>query len=576
MRGRCLRYSDRCCCCGSSSADTVALSLPTARGAAPESPRRERIASARCGPRSRARRARPRPRRRRRSIVAGALAAAGDRRRRLRQLRHPVCARLGRTARARRDARPTGCRSRPRRIRWWSCSACCSRRSGRERPSTSPSRSAFLALSACGWVIYRLGSEWFGRAAGALAALIFLTRVPVLSYGVRAYVDIPYLLLVLWALLVETRRRRAGRARARAAGARRAAATRGVGLLRALLALSDGLRAAPAARRPERRPLPARGARARSRLALLAAAAPLVWLRQRPRDHRRSAVVADEHPPHRRHARARQRDRQRPAVHPAAHRRGAAPARARRRPRSAGCCRCCGCARARARGRRRGGARGGRVRRVRRGGLPINTRYAFLAAAILCIFCGAGVFGWTYLPRGDPRRRWWMAAGGVVLVAGSHTRPRSALRPPRTGQTGAPAADRRRPLALVEDRAIALALRAGGGAQPRARPAAGPVPEDEPARTSSAPERGQIASRHLRRPGEHRGRNATTCSTRTTRTRRPRAAGLHRGALQPLVADLRSAAAERTVHPSSRLRRRRLSPPAAPVRELPLRLPVIA
>jgi hypothetical protein len=50
-------------------------------------------------------------------------------------------------------------------------------------------------------------------------------------------------------------------------------------------------------------------------------------------------------------------------------------------------------------------------------GLPINTRYAFLAAAILCIFCGAGVFGWTRLARADPHRRWWMAAGGVVLVA---------------------------------------------------------------------------------------------------------------------------------------------------------------
>ena len=68
----------------------------------------------------------------------------------------------------------------------------------------------FLALSACGWVVYRLGSLWFGRAAGALAALILLTRVPVLSYGVRAYVDIPYLLLVLCALLVEARRHRSG------------------------------------------------------------------------------------------------------------------------------------------------------------------------------------------------------------------------------------------------------------------------------------------------------------------------------------------------------------------------------
>ena len=67
-----------------------------------------------------------------------------------------------------------------------------------------------LALSACAWVVYALGSEWFGRPAGALAGLLMLTRVPVLSYGVRAYVDVPYLLLVLSAVLVETRRPRAG------------------------------------------------------------------------------------------------------------------------------------------------------------------------------------------------------------------------------------------------------------------------------------------------------------------------------------------------------------------------------
>ncbi len=50
-------------------------------------------------------------------------------------------------------------------------------------------------------------------------------------------------------------------------------------------------------------------------------------------------------------------------------------------------------------------------------GLPINTRYAFLTAAILCVFCGAGVFGWTRLAPGDARRRRWMAAGALVLVA---------------------------------------------------------------------------------------------------------------------------------------------------------------
>jgi hypothetical protein len=50
-------------------------------------------------------------------------------------------------------------------------------------------------------------------------------------------------------------------------------------------------------------------------------------------------------------------------------------------------------------------------------GLPINTRYAFLASAILCVFAGAGVFGWLNLPREDRRRRWWIAGAAVALVA---------------------------------------------------------------------------------------------------------------------------------------------------------------
>jgi hypothetical protein len=50
-------------------------------------------------------------------------------------------------------------------------------------------------------------------------------------------------------------------------------------------------------------------------------------------------------------------------------------------------------------------------------GLPIDTRYAFLAGAILCVFCGAGAFGWMALPARDRRRRPWMIAGAAVLVA---------------------------------------------------------------------------------------------------------------------------------------------------------------
>ena len=69
---------------------------------------------------------------------------------------------------------------------------------------------AFVSLSLLGWVVFALGREWFNAAAGLVAAAIVLTRVPVLDFGARAYVDIPYLVLVLGALLVETRRPRAG------------------------------------------------------------------------------------------------------------------------------------------------------------------------------------------------------------------------------------------------------------------------------------------------------------------------------------------------------------------------------
>lgn len=69
---------------------------------------------------------------------------------------------------------------------------------------------AFVSLGALAYLVYRLGSLWFNVPAGLLAAAIVLTREPVLSYGSRAYVDIPFIALVLAALVVETRRRRAG------------------------------------------------------------------------------------------------------------------------------------------------------------------------------------------------------------------------------------------------------------------------------------------------------------------------------------------------------------------------------
>jgi hypothetical protein len=304
----------------------------------------------------------------------------------------------------------------------------------------------FLALSACGWVLYRLGAAWFGRAAGALAALILVTRVPVLSYGVRAYVDIPYLLFVLCAVLVESCRRRAG--------APVLALLALAGLLRPEAWVFSGLywiylmrltprtacawvrartrtRSKPSGDKPSQpevepnaSSLPPRDSAANRQftrrqivwLTLLAAAAPLIWVT--------SDWLITGHPlwslTNTRHT-ATTLDRITGIVNVPQY----IPRRIGEILSPAVLL---------------GAALGGALslwllpRRARLGavvgvisvivfaafataGLPINTRYAFLASAILCLFCGAGAFGWTRLPREDPRRRWWIAGGVLVLLA---------------------------------------------------------------------------------------------------------------------------------------------------------------
>lgn len=69
---------------------------------------------------------------------------------------------------------------------------------------------AYVSLGLLAWVVYELGREFFDRWIGLLAALIVMTAAPVLSNGLRAYIDIPFLVLCLAALLVEARRPRAG------------------------------------------------------------------------------------------------------------------------------------------------------------------------------------------------------------------------------------------------------------------------------------------------------------------------------------------------------------------------------
>ena len=287
----------------------------------------------------------------------------------------------------------------------------------------------FLALSACGWVVYELGAAWFGRAAGALAALVLLTRVPVLSYGVRAYVDIPYLLLVLGALLIESRRRAI---EDRPAGAPVLALLALAGLLRPEAWAFSGLYwlylmswtppfVRARARGSERPPTsfgewPLRTRRQLAGITLLALAAPLVWLlsdlaitgdplwsltntRHTAATLHRITGIANvpEYIPR------RIGEILRPPVLAGAALGGVLSLIWLRR-------------------RALLGAAAGVLAVVVFAafatiGLPINTRYAFLAAAILCLFCGAGAFGWTRLDRRDPRRRWWMAGGALVLIA---------------------------------------------------------------------------------------------------------------------------------------------------------------
>ncbi len=69
---------------------------------------------------------------------------------------------------------------------------------------------AYASLGLIGYLVYRLGSLWFDRWVGALAAAIVLTRAPFLSNGLRAYIDLPYIALCLGALTLEAKRPRTG------------------------------------------------------------------------------------------------------------------------------------------------------------------------------------------------------------------------------------------------------------------------------------------------------------------------------------------------------------------------------
>jgi hypothetical protein len=272
---------------------------------------------------------------------------------------------------------------------------------------------AYVSLALLGWVVFALGREWFNTAGGALAAAIVLTRVPVLDFGARAYVDIPYLVLVLGALLVETRRPRAGvpvLALLALAGLLRPEAWLFSAAYLAWL-LVPGVRAARRGAGRQRRA----AWRDAAPLLALAASGPLLWCLHDlliagnalhsltgTRDNAATLgrVTGLQHVPATLPRRIGEILRE-PVLLAAAG--GGVLSLAWHRDR-----------------RTRLAAAAGAVSVaafcvLAAAGLPIITRYVLLSGTLLAIFAGAGAFGWLDLRRGA-QRTWWARFGALALV----------------------------------------------------------------------------------------------------------------------------------------------------------------
>ena len=262
---------------------------------------------------------------------------------------------------------------------------------------------------------------------------------------------------------------------------------------------------------------------------------------QRPARHRQSAVVADQHPPHRRNARPRHRDRATSRSTSPADRRDPAPARARRRRARRGAVAAVAAPAGAASERPRACSRCSCSPSSPAAGLPINTRYAFLAAAILCVFCGAGVFGWTRLTARAIRAGagGWRAARSCSWRCSPTPRPSTARRTANWTNWRASSASKTT-CSRSSRRLDHAALRAGRRAQPRAHPAARAVPEDEPREHRQRPGPADRLRGSTSTPRAAKS-NRTTCSTPTTRTCRVSVPpGFTEVRRQPLVAGLRA------------------------------------
>ena len=248
-----------------------------------------------------------------------------------------------------------------------------------------------------------------------LATVIVLTRVPVLDFGARAYVDIPFLVLVLGALLRRdappARRRPRARPCSRWPGCcdPRPGCSQPVYLC---WLLWPGLRSAARHAGPRR----SAAWRDAAPLIALAASAPLLWALHdllltgdalhsltgtRDNAEQLGRVTGIEHVPTTVPRRLGEILRE-PVLFAAAG--GGLLALAWRRDRHV----------------RLGSAAGvlalGAFCVLAAAGLPIITRYLLLIATLLAIFAAAGVFGWRDLRPGR-ERIWWSRFALVALVA---------------------------------------------------------------------------------------------------------------------------------------------------------------
>lgn len=249
------------------------------------------------------------------------------------------------------------------------------------------------------WVVYRIGKELFNDWVGVLAVIVIVTRPAFAKNVLAAYQDIPFILFVCWALLLEIRRPH-----------------RGAPVL-VLLALAGLLR-------PEAWLLsglywlwmwPARGMRSRVLLALIVASAPVLW------SVSDWAITGDLlHSFHGTSALAAQLDRPRSPL--------VAPfwtlkffAWTLREPLMLGVpiglVYCWFCA------RRQGLILFGLAALMSLifvlttiGGLPLIARYVLTPAVLLAVIYAAGCFGWRSLPADFANRERWKWVGWFSLA----------------------------------------------------------------------------------------------------------------------------------------------------------------